>query len=166
MKLPFNLFKWIEENRELLQPPVGNKQLFKADNFIVMLVGGPNQRSDFHYNESEEFFFQLQGDIEVDIQKDGRRETIEIKEGEIFLLPAKTPHSPKRPENTVGLVIELVRENSSKDGLQWYCNECNGLLFEKYFHLTSIEEDFTPVFQEYNDKQALRTCTNCGFIAK
>src|SRR5688500_7833503 len=105
---PFNFKKWIDDNRHLLKPPAGNQQVYKGNkDFIVMVVGGPNSRKDYHYNESEEFFYQLEGNIVVRIIEDGKRVDIPINEGDIFLLPAKTPHSPQRPANTVGLVMEM-----------------------------------------------------------
>lgn len=163
IKRPFNLYKWIEENRDLLKPPVGNKNLYmESKGYFVMLVGGPNARKDYHFNESEELFFQIEGDILVKIQENGKSVDVPIKEGEMFLLPAKVPHSPIRPANTVGLVVELKRENNMQDGLLWYCEKCNHKLFEKYFELTNIEKDFLPVFKEFYSSKALRTCDNCG----
>lgn len=164
MKAPFNLFKWIEENRDLLKPPVGNKNLYvESGDYIVMIVGGPNARKDYHYNETEELFFQLEGNINVRIQQDGKAVDIPIKEGEMFLLPAKTPHSPMRGENTVGLVIEWVRKGTDfQDGLLWFCDNCNHKLHETYFPLTNIEKDFIPRFKAYYNSKALRTCSNCG----
>lgn len=166
MKLPFNLFKWIEENRDLLKPPVGNKNLYKeAGDFIVMVVGGPNARKDYHYNESEELFLQLEGDVTVRIQEDGKAKDIQIKEGEMFLLPAKIPHSPIRPENTVGLVIERVRKGTSMtDGLFWFCDNCNTPLKQYKFKLENIEKDFLPRFKEFYGSEEMRTCTNCGTV--
>ena len=160
---PFNLNKWIEENRELLKPPVGNKNLYKqAGDFIVMIVGGPNARKDYHYNESEEWFFQVEGSINVRIQEDGKALDIPIKEGEMFLLPAKTPHSPMRSEGSVGLVIEKVRKGTNdKDGLLWFCDNCNHKLHETYFSLTNIEKDFIPRFKEFYSSVDLRTCSKC-----
>lgn len=160
---PFNLKQWIEDNRDILKPPVGNKNLYqKAGDFIVMIVGGPNARKDFHYNESEELFYQLEGDITVRIQEDGKARDVQIKEGEMFLLPAKVPHSPMRPANTVGLVIEKVRADAEKDGLLWFCDECNTKLHDTYFKLDNIEKDFIPRFKEYYASEGLRTCSNCG----
>ena len=91
---PFNFKQWIDEHRHLLKPPVMNQVVYQPNqDFIVMVVGGPNSRKDYHYNETEEFFYQLEGDIVVKIIDDGKPVNIPIKEGEIFLLPARTPHS-------------------------------------------------------------------------
>lgn len=164
-KRPFNLWKWIEDNRSLLKPPVGNKNLYvEADDYIVMIVGGPNARKDYHYNETEELFFQLEGDIEVKIQEDGKAVTIPIKEGEMFLLPGKIPHSPIRPANSVGLVIERVRTSEMTDGLMWFCDNCNNKLHQSLFPLTNIEKDFLPRFKEFYGSEDLRTCKNCGTV--
>ena len=129
-----------------------------------MIVGGPNARKDYHYNETEELFFQLEGDIEVTIQEDGKAVKVPIKEGEMYLHPAKVPHSPARPANSVGLVIERKREANHKDGLMWFCDNCNHKLHDTYFHLTNIEKDFLPRFREFYNSEELRTCNNCGHV--
>lgn len=164
LRRPFNFNQWIDEHRHLLKPPVGNKQVYEDADFIVMAVGGPNARKDYHFNETEEFFYQLEGDILVKIQEDGKSVDVPIKEGEIFLLPPNIPHSPIRPANTVGLVIEMKRKMGEKDGLRWYCDACNNLLFEEYFTLTSIENDFIPVFKKFYASEELRTCDKCGEV--
>lgn len=161
---PFNFQKWIDEHRHLLKPPVGNKQVYEDAEFIVMVVGGPNARKDYHWEEGEEFFYQLEGDITVKIQEDGKAVEVPIKEGEIFLLPARVPHSPIRPANTVGLVIERKRNADEKDGLLWFCDNCNHKLYEEYFPLNSIEKDFLPVFRKFYASEDLRTCDECGTI--
>ncbi len=161
---PFNLQKWIDDNRHILKPPVGNKNLYaNAGDYIVMIVGGPNARKDYHYNETEELFYQLEGDINVRIQEDGKAVDIPIKAGEMFLLPAKVPHSPMRSEGSVGLVVELKRENS-KDGLLWFCDNCNNKLHETYFTLENIEKDFLPRFKEFYGSKEMRTCDKCGTV--
>lgn len=164
--MPFNLHQWIEDNQDLLKPPVGNKNLYvDAGDFIVMIVGGPNARKDYHYNESEELFYQVKGDINVRVQLDGKAVDIPIKEGEMFLLPAKVPHSPMRGENTVGLVIELVRKGRPlQDGLMWFCDNCNNKLHDTYFPLTNIERDFIPRFKEFYASEEMRTCNSCGTV--
>lgn len=161
---PFNLQKWIDDNRDLLKPPVGNKNLYvDAGDYIVMIVGGPNARKDYHYNETEELFYQLEGDINVRIQEEGKAVDVPIKAGEMFLLPAKMPHSPVRSEGSVGLVIERVRKGTDmKDGLMWFCDNCNNKLHETYFPLTNIEKDFLPRFREFYGSEELRTCDSCG----
>jgi 3-hydroxyanthranilate 3,4-dioxygenase len=164
MLMPFNLHQWIEENRELLKPPVGNKNLYKeAGDFIVMIVGGPNARKDYHFNESEELFYQIEGDITVGIQHEGKAKDIVIKEGEMFLLPARIPHNPRRGPNTVGLVIERVRKNTEmQDGLFWFCEKCNHELKHYRFKLDNIEKDFLPRFKEFYTSEEMRTCSVCG----
>ncbi len=164
MKKPFNLQKWIDENRDTLKPPVGNKNLYpEGTDYIVMVVAGPNARKDYHYNETEELFYQLEGEINVRIQEDGKAVDIPISAGEMFLLPPKTPHSPSRSEGSIGLVIERVRLGSDmKDGLLWFCDKCNHKLHETYFPLTNIETDFQPRFREFYASEELRTCDKCG----
>tara|TARA_A100001035_G_scaffold248698_1_gene218937 strand:+ start:3081 stop:3608 length:528 start_codon:yes stop_codon:yes gene_type:complete len=164
-KAPFNLHNWIEENKELLKPPVGNKNLYtEAGDFIVMVVGGPNARKDYHYNETEELFYQIKGNIIVKIQFEGKAIEIPINEGEMFLLPAKIPHSPIRSEGSVGLVIERKRSEKDKDGLMWFSETANHLLYEEYFHLTNIEKDFLPVFKRFYSNEKLRTCPITGEV--
>jgi 3-hydroxyanthranilate 3,4-dioxygenase len=166
IRRPFNLKAWIDENRDLLKPPVGNKNLYtEAGDYIVMIVGGPNARKDYHYNETEELFYQVEGDIEVGIQEDGKAVTIPIREGELFLLPAGVPHQPRRGADTVGLVIEVKRaDREMKDGLLWFCEKCNHKLHETYFVLENIEKDFIPRFREFYGSEEMRTCTNCGHV--
>lgn len=165
IRRPFNLHQWIAENRHELKPPVGNRNLYKeAGDYIVMIVAGPNARKDYHYNETEELYYQLEGDIVVRIQEDGQAVDIPIKEGEMFLLPAKVPHSPMRSEGSIGLVIELKRKPEEQDGLLWFCDKCNSKLHESYFHLTNIEKDFLPRFREYYTSADMRTCQNCGEV--
>ena len=164
-KQPFNLHRWIEENRDLLKPPVGNKNLYvESGDYIVMIVGGPNARKDYHYNETEELFYQIKGNIIVKIQDHGKAVAIPINEGEMFLLPAKIPHSPIRTEGSVGLVIERKRKEGDKDGLMWFSETANQLLYEEYFHLTNIEKDFLPVFKRFYSNEKLRTCPVTGEV--
>ena len=129
-----------------------------------MVVGGPNSRTDFHYNESEEFFYQLEGDMVLRLIEDGKPVDVPIKEGEIFLLPGKVPHSPQRKANTVGLVVEKVRQPGMTDGLLWYCPKCGSKVYEEYFFMTNIATQMQPVFEKFYGSEELRTCKNCGNI--
>lgn len=166
MLAPFNLQHWIDTHRDMLKPPVSNKNLYhEAGDFIVMVVAGPNARKDYHYNESEELFYQIEGDITVRIQHEGKPKDILIKEGEMFLLPAKTPHSPMRSAGTIGLVIERVRKGTDlKDGLFWFCENCNHELKSYRFYLENIEKDFIPRFKEFYSSETMRTCEKCGHV--
>ncbi len=160
-----NLKGWIEEHRELLRPPVGNKVIYKNnDDFIVMIVGGPNSRKDYHYNEGEELFYQVEGDIVVKIIDQGKPVDIEVKEGELFLLPPKTPHSPQRGANTVGLVIERYRNKTEEDGFMWFCENCGNKLYEEKFVLTDIATQLPKVMETFYGSLELRTCKVCSSV--
>ena len=162
---PINLQGWINENRHLLKPPVGNKCIYtEAGDFIVMIVGGPNTRNDYHYNESEELFYQIEGDITVKIIEDGKPRDIHVREGEMFLLPAKIPHSPQRTAGSIGLVIEKVRDEEDTDGMMWFCKNCGEKLHDEYFHLEDIVAQLPPVIKRFNDSLEARTCSSCGSV--
>lgn len=161
---PFNLNKWVEQNRDLLKPPVGNKNIYKdSDDYIVMIVGGPNARKDYHYNETEELFYQLEGNIELHVQENGEKVIMKLGPGDLYLHPAKIPHSPVRHEGSIGLVIERKRAGEdAKDGLLWFCDNCNNKLYEVYFPLHNIETDFLKHFKHFYESKDLRTCDTCG----
>ena len=158
---PIDFKDWIERNRNLLKPPVCNKVVYEDTEFIIMVVGGPNTRKDFHVDEGEEFFYQIEGDMVLNIFKNNKIENIRIKEGNIFLLPPRVPHSPQRFENTVGLVIERKRRDNELDGFQWYCDSCNHLLYEKFFKLENIETQLPVIFEKFWSNDEARTCNNC-----
>ena len=160
---PFNLPQWIEDNRHLLKPPVGNKCVYDGD-FIVMVVGGPNQRTDYHFDEGPEWFFQLEGEMLLRIQEDGAVRDIPIRAGETFLLPPRVPHSPQRGPDSIGIVIERRRLAHENDGLLWFCEVCNHKVYEEYFFLQDIETDFPPVFDRFYASKEHRTCANCGHL--
>jgi 3-hydroxyanthranilate 3,4-dioxygenase len=162
---PIDLQKWIVAHRDELKPPVGNKCIVDGD-FIVMIVGGPNARSDYHWDEGPEFFYQIEGELVLKVQDEGRALDIPIRAGEMFYLPPRVPHSPQRMAGGVGLVIERKRLAHERDGLLWFCANCNHKLYEEYFHLYSIERDFPPVFERYYRSLDARTCKACGRVAE
>lgn len=166
MRNPFNLRQWIDEHRHLLKPPVGNDQLWKEESpeFIVMVVGGPNSRKDFHVDVGEELFYQLEGDITLRLVEDGAIRDVRVREGDIFLLPPNVPHSPQRGPNTVGLVVERVRKEGELDGFQWYCENCGTKLHEVFLQLTDITTQMKPVFDAYWADIDARTCKSCGTV--
>ena len=165
---PINLHAWIDEHRHLLKPPVGNKVVHDGD-FIVMVVGGPNQRTDYHWDEGAEWFHQIEGEMVLRIQEDdgsGRLAVrdIPIRAGESFLLPPRVPHSPQRMPDSIGMVIERKRLAHEDDGLMWFCENCNEKIYEEYFHLVDIENDFPPVFDRFYSSREHRTCKACGHL--
>jgi 3-hydroxyanthranilate 3,4-dioxygenase len=161
---PINLQQWIAAHRDLLKPPVGNKCIVHGD-FIVMIVGGPNARSDYHWDEGPEFFYQLEGEMVLRVQDGEQRRDIPIRAGELFYLPPRVPHSPQRMAGGVGLVIERKRLPHEQDGLLWYCERCNNKLYEEFFVLQNIEKDFPAVFERYYQSLDARTCKSCGLVA-
>ena len=161
---PFPLKTWIDEHRHLLEPPVGNKQIFENDEFIVMAVGGPNSRKDYHYDAGPELFYQLEGEMLLKTIQDRKPVDIPIRAGEMLLLPGAVPHSPQRFPDSVGLVVERRRQSGELDGLLWFCEQCHTKLYEEYFVLHDIEKDFPPVFDRFFGSKENRTCKNCGAV--
>ena len=165
MKLnPLNLKSWVDEHRDLLKPPVGNKMVWQDRDFLVMVVGGPNRRKDFHVEDGEEFFYQIEGDITVRIIEGGEPRDIEIREGEMFLLPAGIPHSPQRPAGSVGMVIERQRRTGELDHLRWYCEKCGDVLYDESFQLEDLGTQLKPIIENYYASESLRTCQKCGAV--
>ncbi|GJM08522.1 MAG: 3-hydroxyanthranilate 3,4-dioxygenase [Lysobacteraceae bacterium] len=163
---PLNFKKWIDDHRHLLKPPVCNKVIWEDADFIAMVIGGPNARTDYHYDEGPEFFYQIEGSMTLKVVDEGEHKDIPIHAGEIFMLPPRVHHSPQRHANSIGLVIERKRLEHEQDGLIWYCQNCDELLYEEYFHLNNIEADFPPVFDRFYGSEARRTCASCGHISQ
>ena len=163
---PFNFQAWIDENKHLLKPPVANKHLFdNKSEMIVMIIGGPNQRVDFHDDPVEEFFYQLKGDMVLKIAEDGKIYDIPIKEGEVFMLPAHVRHSPQRPvEGSIGLVVEGNRVAGVEDGFEWFCFECGALVHRVQLEIKDIVKDLPPLFNAFYESEESRTCPNCNAL--
>jgi 3-hydroxyanthranilate 3,4-dioxygenase len=160
----FNLMQWIDDHADILKPPVGNAQIWADADFMVTIVAGPNERTDFHDDPQEEFFYQLKGNMTLRIIEDNKIKDVPIKEGDVLLLPPHTRHSPQRPEpGSYGLVIERVRPEGTLDAFEWYCDECGNRIHRREVQLESIVDDLPPVFYEYYDDQEMRKCGNCGW---
>jgi 3-hydroxyanthranilate 3,4-dioxygenase len=160
---PFNLQGWINDHRDLLKPPVGNAMIVNQ-NFMVMVVGGPNQRSDFHVNPTEELFYQIEGDIVLRVREAGVPRDIPIKQGEMFVLPPGIPHSPQRPANTVGLVIEQKRPEPANDHMRWFCGKCGAVVHDAEFHLVDLGKQLKPIIDNFKNNSDLRKCNSCGTV--
>ena len=163
---PFNLLKWVNDNRDKLKPPVGNQTIYQGNqDFIVMVVGGPNARKDYHINKGEEIFYQLEGTIQVGLQKpDGSFYTAALGPGDMMLVPGDTPHRPMRPVGTVGLVLERYRSEEEQDGFVWFCENCRHELYRTYIPVKDIVKDLPTVLDQFFSSTELCTCANCGQV--
>jgi 3-hydroxyanthranilate 3,4-dioxygenase len=164
LAMPFNLTQWIDRNRDALRPPVCNKQVYEGEEFIVQVVGGPNSRTDYHHDEGPELFYQIEGDMLLKTVQDGKLVDVPIREGEIFLLPPRVPHSPQRFADTVGLVVERRRAPGELDGFMWFCERCGSKLYEEFLHVSDIVADLPPVFERFYGNEDARTCGKCGWV--
>jgi len=161
---PLNFQRWLDDNAHLLKPPVGNQQIWKDGDFMVTVVGGPNERSDFHDDPVEEFFYQFKGNAYLLIWDRGRYERVDLKEGDMFLMAPHTLHSPQRPEaGSLCLVIERQRPKGEFDALQWSCARCGSVVKRYEMQLESIVADLPPVYERfYATADSQRVCPECG----
>jgi len=160
----FNFQKWIDDNRHLLQPPVSNKKVFEDGDMTVQVVGGPNERTDFHDDPVEEFFYQLKGDMVLKVVDGGQFYDVPIREGEVLLLPAHVPHSPQRPQpDSIGLVVEAARPGKL-DGFNWYCFACAALVHRVEAEVRHVVRDLPPLYRAFYADTEARTCPNCGTV--
>lgn len=159
---PIDLMKWIDQHRHEMTPPVSNKYLYDGEDFFVMIINGPNSRNDFHVTNSEEFFYQLKGDIIVRIVEDGKLRDVPVREGQTFFVPGNVPHSPTRPPNTLGLVVERRRPPGETEHLQFYCEKCGKLVHDIEFDCKDIVEHFKQAMEDFWADAKLSTCGNCG----
>lgn len=157
---------WIVKNSDKLKPPVGNAQVWEDGEMMVTVVGGPNRRLDYHDDPTEEFFYQLEGDIVLRLMQEPGKPPLEIpiKKGEVFLLPKHVRHSPQRPAGSIGLVIEVPRPEGALDAFEWYCQNCHQLVHRAEVRLKSLVHDLPPIFDKFNGDEAQRTCKHCGAV--
>lgn len=166
--IPFNFMKWVDDNADSFKPPVGNKLLHQDANMIVMVVGGPNTRVDFHDDPVEEWFYQIKGDMVLKIYDNGEIYDVVVREGEVFMLPPHTIHAPQRPqENSLGIVVEGARPEGATEGFNWYCFNCKELVHRIEVSLEGAEgivKQLPPLYEAFHNDMNARTCKNCGEI--
>jgi 3-hydroxyanthranilate 3,4-dioxygenase len=163
--LPFNFKRWIDDHADQLKPPVGNQQVWAQADLLITVVGGPNHRTDYHDDPLEEFFYQIEGNAWLNIMDRGKVERIDLREGDIFLMPPHVRHSPQRPEPMSRcLVIERQRPIGLIDGFEWYCHHCFGLVHRVEVQLKSIVADLPPLFEAFYNNESARRCPSCGTV--
>jgi 3-hydroxyanthranilate 3,4-dioxygenase len=157
---------WVAEHEHLLKPPVNNKQLWEPmGDFIVQVVGGPNQRTDFHVDPYEEWFYQVRGAMHVNLMTEDGPQRVDIGEGRMWMLPRGVPHSPQRPDpDSIGIVIERIREEGTEEEFRWYCPSCSALVHAARMQVRDIVADLPPVFSAFYADAAARTCPSCGSV--
>jgi 3-hydroxyanthranilate 3,4-dioxygenase len=160
----FGLWTWVDDNRTSFEPPVGNKVIWDDSQFTAMVIRGPNARRDFHVDPSDEIFYMLRGDMVLEYMEDGRRRSQVIREGELMLVPALTPHSPHRPADTWGLVVEIKRASGQTESLLWFCDRCDARLHEVTMHVADIETELRAAIEAFDGSAELRTCRQCGYV--
>ncbi|MER5318128.1 3-hydroxyanthranilate 3,4-dioxygenase [Streptosporangium roseum] len=163
---PIDFNKWIDEHAHLLKPPVGNKIIFEdSSDLIVMVVGGPNARTDFHVDPYEELFYQVRGNMHINVMTPEGPDTVHVREGQMWLLPPNMPHSPQRPEEgSVGFLVERIRPEGVLEKFRWYCQECSAVVHEVELQVRDIVADLPPIFQSFYDDEKARTCDDCGAL--
>lgn len=160
-RAPFKVSEWIEKFRDDLKPPICVKEIWKDGDLQVFVVGGPNSRTDYHINPKEEMFFQVQGNMVLRILEKGRPKDIAINEGELFLLPARVPHSPQRFANTIGFVQEVRRAEGELDQMLWICEKCFTPTYSEKFFNDDNEKCLPPVVERYMSDPAHKKCPKC-----
>ena len=162
----YHLKKWVDDNKDYFNPPFRtNRLIVSHKDFLVMILRGPNTRLDFHIEPGDEFFYQVEGDMELHLKAPGeRRQVVEIKEGEIFVCPGGLAHSPRRFAHTWGLVIERKRRPGEKEEFAWFCEKCDELVLSRVMDPDNIPTQVSQVYQEFNDSEKLRACRACGYV--
>ena len=162
----FHLKRWVDENQHLFNPPFKtNRLLVHHKDFLVMVLRGPNTRLDFHIEPGDEFFYQIEGEMELHLKPEGEsRQVVKIGQGEIFVCPGGLPHSPRRVENTWGLVIERKRRNDEKEEFAWFCENCDAPALRRVVNQGDIPNQVAAVYQEFNADERIRTCRVCGYV--
>jgi 3-hydroxyanthranilate 3,4-dioxygenase len=162
--ISFDLWKWIDENRHSFEPPVGNRVIWENSQFTAMVIRGPNARRDFHVDPSDEIFYMLRGAMVLEYMENGRRQEQVIREGEMMLMPALTPHAPHRPADSWGLVVEIKRLPDQSESLVWFCERCDATLHEVTMHVADIEKELKAAIERFDASLELRTCRACGHV--
>jgi 3-hydroxyanthranilate 3,4-dioxygenase len=159
--IPFDLMEWIDQNKASFNWPTGNKVIWPGWEFFAFVSGG-NARNDFHISACDEVFLQLKGDVRVDlIDESGKRQPTVLREGHVLYIPKGVPHAPRRPQGTLGFIVERQRAENELDSWAWFCENCDHKLHEFTCHVKNMDTQFAEVLSQFNADEALRTCERC-----
>tara|TARA_R110000787_G_scaffold262430_1_gene368056 strand:+ start:150 stop:689 length:540 start_codon:yes stop_codon:yes gene_type:complete len=160
----FNFDRWVEENRHRLVPPISNMHLFdEKTEMVVMVIGGGNERTDYHDNPVDEFYYQVRGNIVLKVSENGEHYDVPIGAGDVFYIPPHVRHSPqRRDEASIGLVVEGKRSSGQEDGFEWFCFGCGNLIHRVQVPIVDIVADLPPLFETFYQSNEARTCKKCG----
>ena len=162
---PFNVQRWIDDHRDQPRPPIGNAVVWEDPEYHCMVIGGPNARRDFHIDPADELFYQLEGNMVLEIiDAEGKRQQVAIAVGEVMLLPANVPYSPQRGAGTIGFVLGRKRHADEPDGFAFYCERCDAKLHEVRIGVEDIVADLPKILDGFNADQQARTCAACGYV--
>jgi 3-hydroxyanthranilate 3,4-dioxygenase len=157
----FNLKQWIEENRG----DWGQRRVIWQDSdFIAFVTRGPNRRKDYHINPGDEIFYQLEGELNLHYLDHEKHDLAVLKAGELFLLPGKVPHSPRRADGSWTLVIERKRTQEEQDRFIWPCEKCGNQLFETEVRFDDPGDAVSRATQSLRADPTLATCKRCGDV--
>ena len=74
------------------------------------------------------------------------------------------PHSPRRFDNTWGLVIERKRRQDEIEEFAWYCEQCDELVLSRIVNQGNIPSQVSALYGEFNADPEMRTCKSCGYV--
>jgi len=157
----FNLQNWIDENR-------GNwgqrRVIWQDSDFIAFVTRGPNKRKDYHINPGDEIFYQLEGELNLHYLKEDKRDVAVLRAGDLFLLPAKIPHSPRRADGSWTFVIERRRGAEEIDRFIWPCENCGSNLYETEVRFDDPGDAVNRATNSLKSDAVLATCKKCGQV--
>ena len=140
--------------------------LWQEEDTIAFVARNRPYRSEFHVDPSDEVLYMLKGDTELHyLTPEGERKVATIREGELFRIPAGTPHSPHGSPDSYGLVLERRRRPDEQDRFLWFCERCNTKLYEATRHVADYREDpVSRAYEEFYADPSHLTCRACGHV--